>query len=80
MMRLLQHQTEITMRKAHLQHTVHYGPTCQSGRSGGSLRGEHITEKFSEFAKEPAEQRCTRCANSKLFAFLQRQAAKKEAA
>ena len=50
------------MRKVHLQHTIHYGPTCQSGRSGGSLRGEHITEKFSKFAGEPTEQRCTRCA------------------
>jgi hypothetical protein len=28
----------------------------------------------------PTELRCERCASSKLFAFLQRQAAKKEAA
>lgn len=63
-------------RKVHLQHTVHYGPTCKSGRSGGQLRGEHITEKFSEFSQEPIEYRCERCASSKLFAFLTRQASK----
>ena len=63
-------------RKAHLQHTVHYGPTCKSGRSGGQLRGEHITVNFSKFVTEPQHLRCDRCASSKLFGFLQRQAAK----
>jgi len=60
------------MRKTHLQHTVKFGPTCQNGRVGGSLRGEHITVKFEEFIK--AEVRCERCDCSKLFAFLKRQA------
>jgi hypothetical protein len=64
-------------RKDHLQHTVRGGPTCQSGRSGGSLRGEHITLPASEFLALAPEFRCNRCASSKLFAFLQRQAAKK---
>jgi hypothetical protein len=67
----------MTIRKAHLQHTVHYGPACKSGRSGGQLRGEHLTWKFDDFAAMPAEHRCERCSSSKLFAFLQRQAAKK---
>ena len=62
-------------RKTHLQHTVHYGPTCKSGRSGGQLRGEHITVAFTEFAAERADLRCDRCASSKLFAFLTRRAA-----
>jgi len=66
-----------TYRKEHLQHTVHYGPTCKSGRSGGSLRGEHITLPAAEFLALAPELRCERCASSKLFAFLQRQAAKK---
>lgn len=63
--------------KHHLEHTVKYGPTCQSGRSGGSLRGEHFTYSAAEFLALPAERRCDRCASSKLFSFLQRQAAKK---
>jgi hypothetical protein len=71
---------EINMtRKTHLQHTVKFGPTCKSGRSGGSLSGEHITVKYAEFAAEPAELQCDRCRSSKLFAFLERQAAKKAA-
>ena len=64
-------------RKEHLKHTVHGGPTCQSGRSGGSLRGEHLTLPASEFLALAPEFRCVRCASSKLFAFLQRQATKK---
>lgn len=64
-------------RKDHLQHTVSGGPTCQRGRSGGSLRGEHLTSPFEEFVALAPELRCSRCASSKLFAFLQRQAAKK---
>ena len=60
------------MRKNHLQHTVHGGPACQRGRTGGSLRGEHFTYTHTEFVATPAEQRCARCASSKLFAFLQR--------
>jgi hypothetical protein len=64
-------------RKDHLQHTVHGGPTCKSGRSGGSLRGEHITLPAGEFLALAADLRCERCASSKLFAFLQSQAAKK---
>jgi hypothetical protein len=80
MMELSQHQTEIDMRKDHLTHTVRGGPTCQSGRSGGSLRGEHLTVPAAEFLALAPEQRCTRCTSSKLFAFLQRQAAKKETA
>lgn len=59
-------------RKIHLQDTKHYGPTCQSGRVGGALRGEHITVKFAEFKVSSGQ--CERCANSKLFAFLQRKA------
>lgn len=60
------------MRKTHLQDTKHFGPTCQSGRSGGALRGEHITVKFSEFVTSAGQ--CERCKASKLFAFLQRKA------
>lgn len=62
-------------RKTHLQHTKHNGPTCQSGRIGGSLRGEHITVKFAEFVATASAVRCERCASNKLFAFLQRKAA-----
>lgn len=64
-------------RKDHLQHTVHGGPTCKSGRIGGSLRGEHITLPAAEFLALAPELRCQRCASSKLFSFLQRQTAKK---
>lgn len=64
-------------RKDHLKHTVRGGPTCQSGRSGGSLRGEHLSFPFAEFVAAPLEVQCERCRSSKLFAFLQRQAAKK---
>ncbi len=67
----------MSKRKAHLQHTIHQGATCQSGRIGGQLRGEHLTYKFEEFVAEPVEQRCSRCSASKLFAYLERQAAKK---
>lgn len=67
-------------RKEHLQHTTHGGPTCQTGRSGGSLRGEHITSKYSEFSALPVDRRCDRCNSSKLFAFLERQTAKALAA
>ena len=59
-------------RRTHLQHTGHGGPTCQTGRAGAGLRGEHITVKFAEFAQ--SEQQCERCKSSKLFAFLQRKA------
>lgn len=62
-------------RKTHLKHTVTGGPTCQRGRSGGQLRGEHLTFAFAEFSAERLDLRCERCANSKLFAFLQRCAA-----
>lgn len=61
-------------RKEHLQHTLHGGPTCQTGRAGGSLRGEHITLSWDEFAVSPHQ--CSRCRSSKLFSFLERQAAK----
>lgn len=67
-------------RKEHLKHTVHGGPTCQSGRVGGQLRGEHLSCKYSEFSALPLEQRCVRCNSSKLFAFLERQTAKKAVA
>lgn len=60
------------MRKSHLQHTVSRGPTCQTGRVGGALRGEHITEGYADFAARPADAQCHRCASGKLFAFLQR--------
>jgi hypothetical protein len=66
------------IRKDHLQHTVKFGPTCKGGRMGGNLRGEHITLPASQFLSLAPELRCERCASSKLFAFLQRQAAKKE--
>lgn len=62
----------MSTRKIHLQHTVHRGPTCQTGRTGGALRGEHLTVVFTEFAQSP--DRCTRCQASKLFAFLERRA------
>ncbi len=62
------------MLKNHLQHTVNNGATCQRGRAGASLRGEHLTYKYSDFVATPVEHRCTRCNNSKLFAFLQRKA------
>lgn len=62
-------------RKYHLQDTKHYGPTCQSGRSGAALRGEHITLSYSEFSTTAAAFRCDRCSNSKLFSFLERRAA-----
>lgn len=60
-------------RKTHLQHTVHGGPTCQTGRVGAALRGEHITVRYKEFAVERSQ--CTRCRASKLFALLARKAA-----
>jgi hypothetical protein len=62
-------------RKIHLQHTVNHGPTCQTGRAGAGLRGEHITVKFDGFVTY-AVARCDRCSSSKLFAFLQRRASK----
>ena len=58
------------MRKIHLRHTTAGGPTCQTGRSGGALRGEHITVKFDEFTASAGQ--CDRCKASKLFAFLNR--------
>ena len=61
-------------RKDHLQHTVKFGPTCKGGREGGSLRGEHMTLPAAQFLALASELRCERCASSKLFAFLQRQA------
>jgi hypothetical protein len=67
----------MTQRKDHLQHTVRYGPACKSGRSGGSLRGEHLTLPAAQFLALSPDLRCERCSKSKLFAFLQRQAAKK---
>ena len=64
-----------SFHKVHLEHTVRHGPTCQTGRSGAALRGEHITEGYAEFVAEPVAYQCNRCAASKLFAFLQRKAA-----
>lgn len=61
--------------KIHLQHTTHSGPTCQTGRAGASLRGEHITLPFAEFIERPEQLRCSRCEASKLFAFLERKSA-----
>jgi hypothetical protein len=63
-------------RKTHLEHTTHGGPTCQTGRVGAALRGEHITVKLDEFALCADAHRCTRCKGSKLFAFLKRQSDK----
>lgn len=62
--------------KEHLKHTANSGPTCQRGRIGGSLRGEHFTVGYAEFSALPVERRCARCNSSKLFAFLERQTAK----
>ena len=62
-------------RKTHLKHTVHGGPTCQKGRTGGALSGEHITVRYAEFITERADIQCERCRSSKLFAFLERKAA-----
>lgn len=59
--------------KYHLEHTVTGGPTCQRGRSGGSLRGEHFTFGVAEFMNADTALRCSRCENSSLFAFLKRQ-------
>ena len=70
----------MTFRKDHLQHTVKFGPTCLGGRSGYSLRGEHITLPAKEFLALAPDLRCDRCASSKLFAFLQRQASKQQGA
>lgn len=67
----------MSYRKEHLKHTVNGGPTCQRGRSGGSLRGEHLTSPFAEFIAAPLEAQCERCRTSTLFNFLQRQAIKK---
>jgi hypothetical protein len=64
-------------RKDHLQHTVKFGPTCKGGRDGGSLRGEHMTLPAAQFLALAPELRCERCASSKLFSFLQRQALRK---
>ena len=61
-------------RKTHLQHTTLGGPTCQRGRRGGALRGEHITVRFDEFIEERADLQCDRCRSSKLFGFLERKA------
>lgn len=62
-------------RKTHLKHTVSGGPTCQTGRIGGSLRGhEHITESFSEFVTRANDMQCSRCRSSGLFKFLARKA------
>ena len=63
--------------KFHLQHTTHRGPTCQTGRIGSALRGEHFTEGFEEFAARHSDRQCSRCVASKLFAFLQRKEADK---
>jgi hypothetical protein len=68
-----QPEFEMTL-KTHLQHTADSGPTCQRGRAGGTLRGEHMTVGFDDFVREWAALRCTRCENSKLFAFLERKA------
>ena len=64
-------------RKDHLSHTVKFGPACKGGREGGSLRGEHLTLPAAQFLALPPELRCERCASSKLFSFLQRQALRK---
>lgn len=62
-------------RKDHLQHTVKFGPTCRGGRFGASLGGrEHMTVPAAQFLALAPDLRCERCASSKLFAFLQRQA------
>jgi hypothetical protein len=61
------------IRKLHLQHTIHRGPTCQTGRAGAALRGEHITGTYAEFIAHTGQQ-CDRCKSSKLFAFLARKA------
>lgn len=62
--------------KDHLKHTGHGGPTCQRGRTGGALRGEHFTSSYAEFSALPVERRCARCSASKLFAVLERETAK----
>ena len=62
-------------RKTHLSHTTFGGPTCQRGRRGGALRGEHISVRFDEFIEERPELQCDRCRSSKLFAFLDRKSA-----
>lgn len=64
----------MTFRKEHLAHTVKFGPTCKGGRTGSSLSGEHITSPAAEFLALPEHLRCSKCASSKLFAALKRQA------
>ena len=76
---IVTNEPEIEMRKEHLSHTTKGGPACQNGRVGGSLRGEHIAVNFSEFLATPVDRRCARCNTGSLFAFLERQAAKKTA-
>lgn len=63
-------------RKMHLKHSQFGGPTCQRGRVGGSLRGEHLSEGFDDFVERSEELQCARCVASPLFGFLQRQQAK----
>lgn len=62
-------------RKTHLKNPRNGAVTCQ-GRTGGALRGEHITCGYAEFVAEPAEFQCSRCRASKVFAYLQRCAEK----
>lgn len=64
------------IRKTHLKHSTKFGPVCQAGHSGARINGEHFTGSFAEFVAAPADQQCAKCRSSKLFAFLQRQAAK----
>jgi hypothetical protein len=59
------------MRKYHLKSSKHHGPSCQSGRIGPAIDGEHITVAYKEFKAAPVEARCQRCAKSKLFQFFQ---------
>lgn len=63
-------------RRTHLEHPSYRGPTCQRGRIGGALRGEHITVKYADFKLDPL--RCSRCEASKVFKFLQKKEQQRE--
>ncbi|MCW2764028.1 MAG: hypothetical protein JWR85_4229 [Marmoricola sp.] len=63
-------------RKEHLNKPGFGGPVCQAGNSGAAINGEHITSKFAEFVTYPEAAQCSKCKNSKVFAFLAKQAAK----
>jgi hypothetical protein len=64
-------------RKMHLQKSANAGPVCYRGAIGGALRGEHLTDDYAGFTRAVIRGgACGKCQASKLFAFLNKQAAK----